>query len=159
MVPHQPGLRLYRHGGSDLVIERFGAEGAVRGDVQRFAHFHAAQLVRRSGRQAVRRAELGVGLQPGIVGGQVGTQRAQGGRLFRTGPPGGSAGGGERFFHAVGQQDRGERRKAVGHAVQLLGGGRHKGVRVASSRTATPYCGSMRTGPGVFASGRVLLRT
>ena len=66
MVPHQPGLRLYRHGGSDLVIERFGAEGAVRGDVQRFAHFHAAQLVRRSGRQAVRRAELGVGLLFGV---------------------------------------------------------------------------------------------
>lgn len=97
-VPHQSRLRLYRHGGSDLIIEGLAADGAVLVHVQIVAHLDAAQLVRRSGRQGVRRAELGVGLQPGIVGGQVGTQRAQGGRLFRTGPPGGSAGGGERFF-------------------------------------------------------------
>lgn len=97
-VPHQPRLRLDRHTGRDGVIQRLAAEGAVRSDVQIVAHLHAAQLVRCGGRQGVGRAELSVGLQPGIVGGQVGTQRAQGGRLFRTGPPGGSAGGGERFF-------------------------------------------------------------
>jgi len=65
-VPHQPGLRLYRHGGSDLVIEGLAAEGAVLVHVQIVAHLDAAQLVCRSRRQAVRPAELGVCLALGV---------------------------------------------------------------------------------------------
>ena len=52
-VPHQPGLRLYRHGGSDLVIEGLAAEGAVLVHVQIVAHLDAAQGVRCGGRQHV----------------------------------------------------------------------------------------------------------
>ena len=72
VVPHQPGLRLYRHGGSDLVIEGLAAEGAVRGDVQVVPYLYAAQRGCRSGRQGVRRAEFGVGLSFGIVVGKIG---------------------------------------------------------------------------------------
>ena len=57
-VPHQSRLRLDRHTGRDGVIQRLAAQGAVRGNVQIVAHLHAAQLVRRSGRQGVRRAEF-----------------------------------------------------------------------------------------------------
>ena len=66
VVPHQPRLRLYRHTGRDGVIQRLAAQGAVRGNVQIVAHLDAAQLVCRSGRQGVRRAELGIGLVLGI---------------------------------------------------------------------------------------------
>ena len=52
-VPHQSRLRLYRHGGSDLIIEGLAAEGAVLVHVQIVAHLHAAQLVRRSGPEGI----------------------------------------------------------------------------------------------------------